>query len=359
MASNNASEKTVSAGQIPTTERAGRETTIEREPAGRTACPECEGRVITADETSFCRECGLVVAAEWVDLSPTLADLGKVGNADQSIEPVDPLRTDKGLHTKIAKSTDGHGNPLSSEQWEKFRRLRKWHKRYQFGAQRKRTKRLNEGLRDIEMIGANLGLPDHVITQAAQHLRSASEARLPGGRMAWEALAGGAVLLAVRASAIDREDIDSAVATYTKASHERVCAAARKIRCECGFDVPVVRPNAVATVLDALAADAIPERQLVRIRRLARHLLEVGDQVPVGPGTSRLTVAAAAVYAADRLLPDKHLTQQAVADAASTVVPTSRNRISRYNCDLVDAYRDRHGTDDPGVGLDAARDTLR
>ena len=44
--------------------------------------------------------------------------------------------------------------------------------------------------------------------------------------------------------------------------------------------------------------------------RLAQHLLTLGDEVPVRPGTSRLTVAATAVYAADRLLPGKHLTQQ-------------------------------------------------
>jgi len=204
MTSNNASEKTVSDVQSTTIEERGHEPTVEHEPSGRSACPECEGQVITEDEQSFCTDCGLIVADEWVDLSPTLNDLGLVGDADQSIETVDPLRTDKGLHTKIGRNTDGRGNPLSNEQWEKVQRLRKWHKRMQFGEKRKRTKRLNEGLRDVEMIGGNLSLPNHVVKQAAQHLRSASEARLPGGRMAWEALAGGAVLLAARASSVDR-----------------------------------------------------------------------------------------------------------------------------------------------------------
>ena len=74
---------------------------------------------------SFCTDCGLIVADEWVDLSPTLHDLGLVGDADQSIETVDPLRADKGLHTKIRRNTDGHGNSLSNEQWEKVQRLRK------------------------------------------------------------------------------------------------------------------------------------------------------------------------------------------------------------------------------------------
>jgi transcription initiation factor TFIIB len=358
MSNTNASEKTVSEEQTTTTEQRGREVTIEREPAGRSVCPECDGRVVTHDEESFCADCGLVVAAEWVDRSPTLADLGKIGNADQSIETVDPLRTDKGLHTKIAKSTDGHGNPLSNDQWEKFQRLRKWHKRYQFGEDRKRTKRLNEGLRDVEMIGGNLGLPDHVVKTAARYLRRASEARLAGGRMAWEALAGGAVLLAARGSSIERDEIHVDVATYTKAPHERVCAAARKIRCELGVDtVPVTWPNAVMTIVDALDDDALPGSAAVRTWRLAQHLMDLGDQVPVGPGTSRLTIAAAALYGADRLTPQKHLTQGQVAEATSTVVPTSTSRISRYNCELVDAYEARHGTKDPGVVLEQKPET--
>ncbi|MDS0280382.1 transcription initiation factor IIB family protein [Halomicroarcula sp. S1AR25-4] len=359
MSSTNASEKTVSDEQYSTTKLDGLEATVEREPAARSACPECEGRVVTHDEESFCADCGLVVAAELVDRSPTLTDLGMVGDADQSIETVDPLRANKGLHTKITKRTDGHGNPLSNKQWKKFQRLRKWHKRYQFGEGRKRTKRLNEGLRDIEMVGGNLGLPGHVVKTAARYLRRASEARLAGGRMAWEALAGGAMLLAARASRIEREEIDVDVATYTKAPQERVCAAARKIRCELGVDtVPVTRPNAVMTVVDALDDDAIPGSAAVRMWRLAQHLMKLGDQESVGPGTSRLTIAAAALYGADRLTPQKHLTQGQVAAATSTVVPTSTSRISRYNCELVDAYEARHGTKDAGVILDQEPDTL-
>lgn len=177
--------------------------------------------------------------------------------------------------------------------------------------------------------------------------------------MAWEALAGGAVLLAARGSRIERDEVDVDVATYTKAPHERVCAAARKIRCELGVDsVPVTRPNAVMTVVDALDDDAIQGSAAVRTWQLAQHLMHLGDQGPVGPGTSRLTIAAAALYGADRSTPQKHLTQSQVAEATSTVVPTSTNRISRYDCELVDAYEARHGTKDPGVILKQEPDTL-
>ena len=326
-------------------------TEVEHDPAAQSTCPECEGQILTSDETSFCESCGLVVADEWVDRSPTLVDLGKVGNADASIETVNPLRTDKGLHTRIDKSTDGYGNPLSNKRWEQVQRLRKWNKRYQFGGQRGRTKRLNEGLRDIELIGHNLDLPEHILVTAAQYLRQAAEARLPGGHMAWEALGAGALLLATRDARETRDDLDVAIATYAKAPRERVCAAARKLRCELGLDVPVTRPNAVQTVIDGLDEDALPGARAVRAYRLARHLLQLGDQEPVGPGTPRLTVAAAALYAADRLLPGKELTQAQVAAAASTVVETSTGRIGRYGRELFDAYEAAHGTDDPAIGL--------
>lgn len=94
------------------------------------------------------------------------------------------------------------------------------------------------------------------------------------------------------------------MATYTKAPHERVCAAARKIRCELGVDtVPVTRPTAVMMVVDALDDNALPGSATVRTWRLAQHLMHLGDQVPVGPGTSRLTIAAATSTARIGCLP--------------------------------------------------------
>ena len=111
-------------------------------------------------------------------------------------------------------------------------------------------------------------------------------------------------------------------------------------------------------VVDALEDNAILGARAVRTWRLAQHLMKLGDEVPVGVGTLRCIVAASALYAADRLLSRKQLTQRQVAAAASRTVPTSRNRIARYSRELVDAYEAEHGTDDPGVGFKEERDTL-
>ncbi|QLD88796.1 hypothetical protein HWV07_07015 [Natronomonas salina] len=101
-------------------------------------------------------------------------------------------------------------------------------------------------MRDIGMLGANLHLPEHVQTDASHYLKAAKAERLPGGRMSWEALAGGAMLLATRKAGIERKPAD--VATYAKDSLDRVCAAARKIRMQTNVEAPPVRDRAVDQV---------------------------------------------------------------------------------------------------------------
>lgn len=170
-----------------------------------------------------------------------------------------------------------------------------------------------------------------------------------------ESLAAGAVLLAAHVDGWPRPPCD--VAQYSKTSHERLCAAARKIRIELDLDVPPVRTELVQAVLDALNDDLLDGNAYLRLGVVGRHLLELADETGIAPGTSRLTVAASAVYAADRLTDEKWLIQQQVVDAGSSIVETSVSKLGRYSRELHDAYVDRHATDDPSVVLD--RDDVR
>jgi transcription initiation factor TFIIB len=209
----------------------------------------------------------------------------------------------------------------------------------------KRAIRLNEGLRDIQMVVGNLGLPGFVATDAATLLKQASEARLPGGRMAWEALAAGAVYVATSQSGFSRTTEE--VSVHAKTSHERVCAAARKLRCELGLvsEVPPTQAWAVDAVVEVLGEQpGVALNVCFELRRVGEFLLDVADDACIGPGTSRVTMAAAAVYAADRLTEGKAVTQQEAADAASAVVPTSKSKVSVYSREVVDAYTARYGT---------------
>ena len=301
----------------------------------KATCPECDGRVTQAKHESVCSECGLVVGVKSIDGSPTLADHAP-DNEDRvgewACEPTNPLRVDKSLHTTFFLSRDGKGNTLTPKQKDKMERLRRRHKRFRMDS--KRAIRLNEGLRDVGAIGANLGVPEYVQTDAGSILRVAARERLPGGRMAWEALAGGAVLLAIRRAGLERKP--SEVARYTKASEDRMCAAARKIRMQTDVEAPPMREMAVGKVLMALD-DELSNAAVVQLVRVADRLMTIADRESIGPGTTRTAVAGAAVYAADRLTEDKHLTQAQVVEAASTIVPTTIHQVRSYSATLYEA----------------------
>jgi transcription initiation factor TFIIB len=298
---------------------------------------------------TVCDACGLVVAEDALrrGMCPSMHKQGEVGNGpvEWSLETTTSLRVDRGLHTTFFLSSDGYGNTLSRAQKDKFGRLRMRHKRFQMES--KRAIRLNEGLRDIQMIVGNLGLPGYVAEDAAALLKQASEKRLPGGRMAWEALAAGAVYVASSQSGFRRTTEE--VAVHAKTSHERVCAAARKLRCELGLvgEVPPTQAWAVDAVVGVLGErEGLRLDVCLELRRVGEFLLDVADEACVGPGTARVTMAAAAVYAADRLTEGKTITQQAVADAASTVVATSKSKVSGYSREVVGAYETTYGTRD-------------
>lgn len=328
---------------------------VEHEPTARSACPECDEQLITVDHESFCEDCGFVVSTDHIDHSPTYADcgMGKDG-ARGSLEPENPFKSGKSLGSTFWGS-DIDTCRGSQERSRAFRRQLKLHRRYSYTGNRDRSKRLDDVFNDVQLLRGELAVPDYVAEQAALWMREVKAQRLPGGHMAWESLAAGAVLLAAHAGGWPRPPRE--VAQYSKTSHERLCAAARKIRIELELDVPPVRTELVQAVLDALEEKLVGGRAYLQLAVVGDHLLKLADEEQIGPGTSRLTMAASAVYAADRLTDDKWLTQLEVVAAASAIVETTRSKLGRYSRDLYDAYVDRHGTDDPSVVLD--RDDFR
>jgi len=110
-----------------------------------------------------------------------------------------------------------------------------------------------------------------------------------------------------------------------------VCAAARKVRLQTPVDLPVVRDWAVDRVVTPLGEIGIDGETGIELVRIGERLLDVADTVPIGPGTARMIVAEAAVYAADQLTPGKILIQADVVAAVSETVPTSKYKIARYS----------------------------
>jgi transcription initiation factor TFIIB len=310
---------------------------VERaETDGRTCSePGCDGRVVTAGHESYCVTCGAVVDETELHTGPTSAGRKQRdgGQTRWAREPTTVFRVDSGLRTTIGRNTDAKGNWLTNEQERRLSRLRTQHRRLT-----DRNDRLTEALRDVAGIGANLRLPHHVRVDAAGLVRAAKRHRLPCGRLSWEALAGGATLLASRARLDEnRCPSPSEVARYTKATFERTCAAARKIRVGTNrLDLPPARPRAVDAVLRQTGT-AFGAGALLETARVARALLDLADEARIGPGTSRVTMATAAVDRATLLLERRPLSRQALVDAASAVVVTSDSRISAYSLDLEDA----------------------
>jgi transcription initiation factor TFIIB len=301
----------------------------------RPTCPECEGRVISENVEAVCGECGLVVSIDALQRAPTMcghAPTNTERDGEWAVETINELRTDKGLHTTFFLRTDGKGNPLSTKKFEQMRRLKMRHKRFTMTSDR--DKRMNEGFRDIGMLGANLELPEFVTTQSSRYLEAAKEHRLPGGRMAWESLAAGAVLLAGRETGVERTPGE--IAAYAKTSRERVCAAARKIRVQTDVDVPPVRDRAVEAVVKELSAAGVGLETGLELARVGERLMNIADAEPIGPGTARLTVAGAAVYVADRMTNGKAVTQREVVDAVEATIPSSKWKVKHYAQELYD-----------------------
>ena len=312
-------------------------------------CPECDARVQQRGHESVCSACGLVIAVETLDRTPTLkahAPDNTDRDGEWACEPTNNLRVDKGLHTTFFLSSDAKGNTLTPAKKDKMERLRRRHKR--FTMHDRRDQRLNEGMRDIGMLGANLQLPEHIQTDASHFLKAAKAERLPGGRMAWEALAGGSVLLAARKAGIEREPED--VATYAKSSLDRVCAAARKIRMQTDVEAPPVRDRAVDQVVAALD-ETVDVQEAIELVRVGERLIAIADSEAIGPGTHRAAVAGASVYAADRLTDGKSITQADVVEAASTIVPTSLHQVRSYSREIHDAAEARLQPSDAVAGL--------
>ena len=333
---------------------------VEHERSALTICPECEGQVVAARYDSYCERCGLVVSESHLDHGPTLADVGTGQNSGGAprVETASPYHADPMGSTFSFSYYDGKGNALSGAQLRRVRRMEKRHRWEGDSADRFRT----DALMDIRAVGRSAGLPEFVRERATDLFRDALEAGLAGGRMAYESVATGALIVAAREAGCPHS-ID-AITPWARTPEERGCAGARKVRLGLGLtdSCPPVRPGAIDVVFEALDEqtddrDGRFGSSSLEVRQVASHLMDLADELAIGPGTPRLTVAAAAVYAATKLVGGVRLTQSELAEAVSPIVETTPGRVSRYNCLLRAAYIERHGTDDPAVVLE--RDTER
>lgn len=336
--------------------------TDEQEETKDGVCPECENPVMQEDRELVCTSCGLVVEEQFVDLAPQFQLKNVEKDEDKrGLETGSPYMLDEagspfespplGVTFPVRRSDwkfDGKDSRVSDRVYEKWDDIRYRQIRRESNS---RDNWRTDALQDIKTIGRNAGVPGYVCKRATELFRDADDEGLPGGRMAFESVAVGTVVVAAREAGF-QQSIDD-IAQWARTPHERACAGARKVRV--GLDlaehIPPGRQDAVKQVLDQVGVDAFEDK----LKPLTSHLMELADTEGIGPGTPRMTVAASAVYAADRLIGEKWLTQRRVVEAASELVEMSTSKIGTYSRDLVEAYVDQHGTDDPSVVLDNDR----
>ena len=301
-------------------------------------CPECDDRLVTVRHETYCDACGVLLLDRPLDRGPALADLGAGTDRDSqsSIEPHSPYFIDKRGSTFSFSYFDANGNALSSRQLALVRRM----ERRQCWERDSREELLTDALHDIRTMGATAGLPRFVCERATQLFRLAFEAGLPGGRMSYESLSAGAAVVAAREAGCP-QSIEMIIRD-SRTSLERGCAGARKVRLGLGLveSCPPGRQDAVQTVLDALR-DELTGEDLHSIAHRAAGLLQLADEQRIGPGTTRLTVAAAAVYVATKAA-GVQLTQGIVVEAVSPITETTAGRISRYGCEIRDVDEARN-----------------
>lgn len=243
------------------------EQTDEQEQQEDGQCPECKGEVVVEEHEAVCRGCGLVVEERFARLG-----------AQFQLKHVDDEKDKKGLETPTPYLLDENGSPFqdaplgvtfpaSRGDWrfdsngnrlngtyEKWSDIR--HRQVKRVVQSRDNWR-TDALQDIRTIGNSAGIPRHVCVRATALFRDAWDEGLAGGRMAFESLAAGALVVAARE--VDCPQSIDEIAAWARTPHERACAGARKVRLGLNLvdEAPPTRPGAVEDVVVALVGNGM------------------------------------------------------------------------------------------------------
>ena len=115
-------------------------------------------------------------------------------------------------------------------------------------------------------------------------------------------------------------------------------------RCERAVtDGRLTDPWAVDRVVAALGRRGLDIDPCLELRRGGEFLLDLALEAGIGTEVSQVTLAAAAVYAADLLYGEHVVTGAAVAAAAAETGQTSKGAVTTYADAIVQQYGERYG----------------
>ena len=292
-------------------------TTDESDGEGDDQCPECGGDLESREGETYCDDCGLVVQEGQVDRGPEWRAFNEQEKEEKSRvgAPTTKMMHDEGLSTNIGwKNQDAYGNQLSAEQREKMERLRTWNERFRTRSSKERN--LKQALGEVDRMASALGLPEDVRETAAVIYRRALEEDLLPGRSI-EGVATASLYAAARQAGSPRSL--SEVAQVSRVEEQEFKRAYRYLVRELNLEMKPVNPK---QYVNRIISDVDMSED---VGRIARQLIDCGEQDNVHSGKSPVALAAAAIYAAG-LLENEKVTQAEISSAANVSEVTIRNR---------------------------------
>jgi len=286
----------------------------------KTVCPECKSNKVIRDaergEVS-CKECGLVLSEDLVDLgkewrsfdSDQFADKARTGS------PMKYVKLNKGLVTMIDRQgRDLRGNKLSAKSRAQMYKLVKWHKRTSISSSMQRN--LSIALTELRRVASYLNIPEALIEAAALLYRQTVEKGLIRGRLI-EAVVAAVLYTVCRTYGVPRTLNEMAEASgLTK---KEIGRTYRFLVRELKLDIPLTNPvHYIPRFASELNISGEAQEE-------ARKILEEAINNGLISGRGPTGVAAAAVYIAG-LLKGERRTQKEVANVAGVTEVTIRNR---------------------------------
>jgi len=283
-------------------------------------CPECSSLNLVHDYERaelVCGDCGLVVAADFVDEGPEW----RAFDHDQRMKrsrvgaPMTYTIHDKGLSTMIDwRNRDSYGKSISSKNRAQLYRLRKWQRRIRVSNATERN--LAFALSELDRMASALGLPRTVRETASVIYRKAVDKNLIRGRSI-EGVAAAALYASCRQCGVPRT-LDE-VESVSRVSRKEIGRTYRFISRELKLKLLPTSPiDYVPRFCSGLKLKGDVQAKSIEILRQASEKELTSGRGPTG-------VAAAAIYIASILCGDRK-TQREVAEVAGVTEVTIRNR---------------------------------
>ncbi len=293
------------------------ESTVQETTAEQAACPECSGELVTTNNETSCRTCGLIVGENHLDHGPQWLASTEDSSRRRTGSPLTGSRHDRGLSSEIGWHTDGRGNAISGRKRRQLNRLRREHRRARWRSKRERN--LAHGLGEVRRLVSALEFSDSIREQASMLFRRAQDQDLCVGRSI-EGVAAASVYAICRCNGLGRT-VDE-ISAYAQCSRDDLECAYSVLNTELELPAVVPRPQ---NVLPRFATQLeVPDEVQHRALELATLAEETGITIGCPPDG----IAAACLYSAGQEL-GFWLTQREIANVTETSPTTIRTHRDR------------------------------